>query len=83
MVFTLFSFQALNQYTLTLDDSGFDSISAVNLTAIKKKKEAVKPADFHDPARESFEEEEERQRLVEEQAKQAALFYATCINTWY
>jgi hypothetical protein len=61
-----------------IDDSGFDSISAVNLTAIKKKKEAAKPADFHDPARESFEaeldrilrvQEQERQRVMEEQER--------------
>jgi hypothetical protein len=63
----LFSFQALNQYTLTLDDSAFDSISAVNLTAINKKKEAAKPADFHDPARESFEAELDRILRVQEQ----------------
>ncbi|KAG0550824.1 hypothetical protein BDA96_01G370800 [Sorghum bicolor] len=61
-----------------IEDSGFDSISAVNLTAIKKKKEAAKPADFHDPARESFEaeldrilrvQEQERQRVMEEQER--------------
>ncbi|WVZ57193.1 hypothetical protein U9M48_007606 [Paspalum notatum var. saurae] len=61
-----------------IEDGGFDSISAVNLTAIKKKKEAAKPADFHDPVRESFEAEldkilrvqkQERQRVIEEQAR--------------
>ncbi|CAL4939790.1 unnamed protein product [Urochloa decumbens] len=61
-----------------IEDGGFDSISAVNLTAIKKKKEAAKPADFHDPVRESFEaeldrilrvQEQERQRVMEEQAR--------------
>ncbi|KAJ1296875.1 hypothetical protein BS78_01G335700 [Paspalum vaginatum] len=61
-----------------IEDGGFDSISAVNLTAIKKKKEAAKPADFHDPVRESFEAEldkilrvqkQERQRVMEEQAR--------------
>ncbi|RCV44466.1 hypothetical protein SETIT_9G375800v2 [Setaria italica] len=61
-----------------IEDGGFDSISAVNLTAIKKKKEAAKPADFHDPVRESFEaeldrilrvQEQERQRVMEEQVR--------------
>ncbi|RLN17149.1 uncharacterized protein C2845_PM02G24110 [Panicum miliaceum] len=61
-----------------IEDGGFDSISAVSLTAIKKKKEAAKPADFHDPVRESFEaeldrilrvQEQERQRVMEEQAR--------------
>ncbi|RLN41306.1 uncharacterized protein C2845_PM01G17280 [Panicum miliaceum] len=61
-----------------IEDGGFDSISAVTLTAIKKKKEAAKPADFHDPVRESFEaeldrilrvQEQERQRVMEEQAR--------------
>ncbi|CAN6319722.1 unnamed protein product [Urochloa humidicola] len=61
-----------------IEDGGFDSISSVNLTAIKKKKEATKPADFHDPVRESFEaeldrilrvQEQERQRVMEEQAR--------------
>uniref|UniRef100_A0A0D3FJG2 BAT2 N-terminal domain-containing protein n=1 Tax=Oryza barthii TaxID=65489 RepID=A0A0D3FJG2_9ORYZ len=61
-----------------IEDGGFDSITAVNLSAIKKKKEAAKPADFHDPVRESFEaeldrilrlQEQERQRVLEEQAR--------------
>uniref|UniRef100_A0A0D9VUW1 BAT2 N-terminal domain-containing protein n=1 Tax=Leersia perrieri TaxID=77586 RepID=A0A0D9VUW1_9ORYZ len=61
-----------------IEDGGFDSITAVNLSAIKKKKEATKPADFHDPVRESFEaeldrilrlQEQEKQRVMEEQAK--------------
>ncbi|KAL5218701.1 hypothetical protein ABZP36_019385 [Zizania latifolia] len=61
-----------------IEDGGFDSIAAVNLSAIKKKKEAAKPADFHDPVRESFEaeldrilrvQEQERQRVMEEQAR--------------
>ncbi|KAL6608003.1 hypothetical protein ACP70R_041066 [Stipagrostis hirtigluma subsp. patula] len=61
-----------------IEDSAFDSISAVNLSAMKKKKEATKPADFHDPVRESFEaelnrilraQEQERQRVMEEQER--------------
>ncbi|GJN40917.1 hypothetical protein PR202_gn00334 [Eleusine coracana subsp. coracana] len=61
-----------------IEDGGFDSISAISLSAIKKKKEAIKPTDFHDPARESFEaeldrilrvQEQERQRVMEEQAR--------------
>ncbi|XP_071675216.1 uncharacterized protein [Lolium perenne] len=61
-----------------VEDLSFDSISAVNLSSIKKKKEATKPSDFHDPARESFEaeldrilriQEQERQRVVEEQTR--------------
>ncbi|VAI05770.1 unnamed protein product [Triticum turgidum subsp. durum] len=57
---------------------GFDSISAVSFSSIKKKKETTKPSDFHDPVRESFEaeldrilrvQEQERQRVVEEQAR--------------
>lgn len=61
-----------------IEDGSFDSFSAVNLTAIKKKKELAKPADFHDPVRESFEAEldsilrvnkQEKQRLMEEQAR--------------
>ncbi|XP_040377961.1 uncharacterized protein LOC102713252 isoform X2 [Oryza brachyantha] len=61
-----------------IEDGGFDSITAVNLSAIKKKKEATKPVDFHDPVRESFEaeldrilrlQEQERQRVIEEQAR--------------
>ncbi|XP_062211469.1 uncharacterized protein LOC133912639 isoform X2 [Phragmites australis] len=61
-----------------IEDAGFDSISAVNLSAIKKKKEATKPTDFHDPVRESFEaeldrilrvQEQERHRVIEEQAR--------------
>ncbi|KAK3151830.1 hypothetical protein QOZ80_3AG0251190 [Eleusine coracana subsp. coracana] len=61
-----------------IEDGGFDSISAISLSAIKKKKEATKPTDFHDPARESFEaeldrilrvQEQERQRVMEEQAR--------------
>uniref|UniRef100_A0ACD5YNB2 Uncharacterized protein n=1 Tax=Avena sativa TaxID=4498 RepID=A0ACD5YNB2_AVESA len=61
-----------------VEDISFDSIAAVNLSSIKKKKEATKPSDFHDPARESFEaeldrilriQEQERQRVVEEQTR--------------
>jgi hypothetical protein len=61
-----------------IEDGGFDSISAVNLSTIKKKKEATRSTDFHDPARESFEaeldrilrvQEQERQRLLEEQTR--------------
>ncbi|XP_062215427.1 uncharacterized protein LOC133915985 isoform X2 [Phragmites australis] len=61
-----------------IEDGSFDSISTANLSAIKKKKEAAKPADFHDPVRESFEaeldrilrvQEQERQRVMEEQAR--------------
>lgn len=61
-----------------VEDISFDSIAAVNLSSIKKRKEATKPSDFHDPARESFEaeldrilrvQEQERQRVVEEQTR--------------
>ncbi|CAM0873373.1 unnamed protein product [Alopecurus aequalis] len=61
-----------------VEDISFDSIAAVNLSSIKKKKDATKPSDFHDPARESFEaeldrilriQEQERQRVVEEQTR--------------
>ncbi|OEL23536.1 hypothetical protein BAE44_0015445, partial [Dichanthelium oligosanthes] len=61
-----------------IEDGSFDSITTLNLTAMKKKKEAAKPADFHDPVRESFEaeldrilrlQEQERQRVMEEQAR--------------
>lgn len=61
-----------------VEDGSFDSIAAVNLSSIKKKKEAIRPSDFHDPVRESFEaeldmilrvQEQERQRVVEEQAR--------------
>ncbi|XP_044981292.1 uncharacterized protein LOC123448458 isoform X2 [Hordeum vulgare subsp. vulgare] len=61
-----------------VEHTGFDSISAVSFSSIKKKKETTKPSDFHDPVRESFEaeldrilrvQEQERQRVVEEQAR--------------
>jgi hypothetical protein len=61
-----------------IEDGGFNSISSINLSAIKKKKEATKPIDLHDPARESFEaeldrilrvQEQERQWVIQEQAR--------------
>ncbi|KAG8097464.1 hypothetical protein GUJ93_ZPchr0013g36496 [Zizania palustris] len=61
-----------------IEDGVFDSISSVNLSAIKKKKEVATTTDFHDPVRASFEaeldrilrtQEQERQRVMEEQAK--------------
>ncbi|KAJ0253684.1 Uncharacterized protein HA466_0113260 [Hirschfeldia incana] len=60
-------------------DSGFDVHDPFPVLGVaKKKKEALKQAEFHDPVRESFEaelervqkmQEEERRRIIEEQER--------------
>lgn len=66
---------------LYMEDANFDSSDRYsgnfNFNVLRRKKDTLKNVDFHDPARESFEaelervqrmQEEERQRILEEQA---------------
>lgn len=57
---------------------GRDPFSGGLVGVVKRKKDVLKPADFHDPVRESFEaelervqkmQEQERQRVIEEQER--------------